>query len=189
MTPREGKGQCQKRKRADGTGRGYGVEVVGSWGCRRRGRCPQTKIGESQVPGSPGRSLPHAPRPGPSASSLHPSGAPHTPGSCCCAPWRRPWSTKSPSVPTRTGRSPVAAVISIGDGGARLREASLKGCHPALAGQSKSAHSVKPNLVEHSCHDTSHKSSLLESPLSRQAESDVGGEPWKVAPKFEETSR
>lgn len=61
MTPREGKGQCQKRKRADGTGRGYRVEAVGSWGCRRRGRCPQTKIGESQVPGSPGRSLPHAP--------------------------------------------------------------------------------------------------------------------------------
>lgn len=53
MTPWEGKGQCQKGKRADGTGRGCGVEAEGSWGCRRRRRCPRKEIGESQVPGSP----------------------------------------------------------------------------------------------------------------------------------------
>ena len=84
MTPWEGKGQCQK-ERVDGTGRGCRVEAVGSWGCRRRGRCPRTKIGESPVPGSPREEPPARTPPGPLGQQPAPLGRTSPARVCCCA--------------------------------------------------------------------------------------------------------
>lgn len=121
------------KKKASGWDRpGLPSGGSGIGGLQTAGKMPPDEIGEHQAPGSPGRSPPPAPRLGPSARSPHPSGAPHKHGVRCCALWKCPWSIQSPWLPTRTGIS-CCSPVSIGDGGARLREMSLKGCHSAIA--------------------------------------------------------
>lgn len=137
MTPREGKGQRPKEG-----------ELVG---CTRGGRCPQTQVeGEPRGRFASGR-LPPSPRPGRSASSLHPSGAPGAPRARCCAQ-----------------EAPLVHGVALGSCEDRRPQLQpglhrgWRGCacpRRACRGATRqSAHRTQPYLGEHSCHDKSHRS-------------------------------